>query len=248
MANTLVDLVKIYATNTGTSIFALGNAVPSFRGVEALIDGRTYAYSVRQGNNYEVGTGAYDATNGTLGRDVRNSSAGGAPIPLGPNAVINFPALAEDISRPGPAGPAGPEGPQGPQGPAGDITAALLKANNLIDLPDKTLARHNLGLNPAPIEILGTAHTLVLTDDGQYLRALNSADTTITVPAEADVAFSLGTAIVIEQGGAGTVTLAPAGGVTLNSRGGALASAGQFAVFQLKKVAADEWTIVGDVA
>lgn len=119
MANTLVDFVKIYATNTGTSVFALGNAVPAFRGSEALIDGRTYAYSVRQGNNYEVGTGPYDATMGTLGRNVIYSSAGNAPINLGPNAVINFPALAVDISRPGPAGPAGPEGPQGPQGPEG---------------------------------------------------------------------------------------------------------------------------------
>lgn len=119
MANTLVDFVKIYATNTGTSVFALGNAVPAFRGSEALIDGRTYAYSVRQGNNYEVGTGPYDAAMGTLGRNVIYSSAGNAPINLGPNAVINFPALAVDISRPGPAGPAGPEGPQGPQGPEG---------------------------------------------------------------------------------------------------------------------------------
>lgn len=119
MATTLVDLVKIYATNTGTGAFALGGAVPSFRGSEALIDGRTYGYSVRQGNNYEYGTGVYDAILGTLGRDVIGSSAGGSPINLGPNAVVNFPALAADISRPGPAGPAGPQGIQGPTGPAG---------------------------------------------------------------------------------------------------------------------------------
>lgn len=144
MARTLVDLVKIYATNTGTGTLALGGAVSSFRGQEALIDGHTYAYSIRQGANYEVGAGVYNAGSGTLGRSVQFSSAGGAPIGLGPNAIINFPALAADISQTGPAGPAGPPGPQGPPGP--DITGALLIVNNLSDLMSAATARTNLGL------------------------------------------------------------------------------------------------------
>jgi hypothetical protein len=36
--------------------------------------------------------------------------------------------------------------------------------------------------------------------------------------------------------------------VTLNSRAAALAGAGQMAVFEIEKVASDEWDVLGDVA
>jgi hypothetical protein len=45
------------------------------------------------------------------------------------------------------------------------------------------------------------------------------------------------------------VTVVAGAGVTINSRGAALATAGQFAVAGLKKVdAADTYTFTGDVA
>jgi hypothetical protein len=61
------------------------------------------------------------------------------------------------------------------------------------------------------------------------------------------VAFPIGTVIEVEQGGAGAVTIAPGAGVTVNSRGGDLTLAGQYAVAALKKVAADSWTLTGDL-
>lgn len=141
--NTLVDLVKIYATNTGTSAFVLGAAIVGFRGVEALVDGDQYGYSVRQGSNYEVGEGVYDLASGTLSRGVLFSSAGGSPINLQPNATITFPALSFNLGQEGPPGPPGPEGPEGP---AADTSLLMTKAANLADVGDIPTARDNLGL------------------------------------------------------------------------------------------------------
>ena len=55
--------------------------------------------------------------------------------------------------------------------------------------------------------ITGTTDTLVLTDDGKYLRYTNAAAVTATVPPNASVAFLTGTVITMRQAGAGQVTL-----------------------------------------
>lgn len=108
--STLVDLVKVFINTQGTGTLALGTALPAFRGVEALVDGLTYDYSIQQGANFEFGTGFYTAGDGTLTRGVHASSYGGAPIPLVANAVCTFTALATSLLRPGPDGPIGPRG------------------------------------------------------------------------------------------------------------------------------------------
>ena len=77
MPNSLVDLVKVYATNEGAGPIALGSAVAGFRGTEALTSGNTYGYSIQQGSKYEVGVGVWSAVGGQLSRTVRHSSAGG---------------------------------------------------------------------------------------------------------------------------------------------------------------------------
>jgi hypothetical protein len=216
--NTLVDLVKIYATNTGTGPFALGPAYPAFRGVEALTDGAQYGYSVRQGANYEVGSGVWDAGAGTLTRTVEWSSAGNAPIALGPNAVINFPALAVDFQTPGPIGPAGPAGPVGP---AADLSGLLEKANNLGDLPDVPTARGNLGLGSAALlsnadvdERARDAVGAALAGGTGVTIVVNDAGDTITIDATGDpevIRDTIGAALVA---GAGiTITVDDAGDI-----------------------------------
>jgi hypothetical protein len=138
----------------------------------------------------------------------------------------------------------------------------LLAANNLSDLASAATARDNLGvpsdaevaglaqaaIHAAPTTISGTSHTAVLGNAYAYLRFTNAAAVTFTIPPEASVNFGIGTVIAFEQAGAGVVTLTPGAGVTINSRGGALGTAGQFAVGQIKKVGADVWTAIGDVA
>jgi hypothetical protein len=61
----------------------------------------------------------------------------------------------------------------------------------------------------------GTTYTFVLTDQGGLVTASNASASTYTVPANATVAYATGTRIELLNIGAGTVTLSPAGGVTL---------------------------------
>jgi hypothetical protein len=97
MTSTLVDLVKINCTSSGTGPFVLGGAVTGYRGVEALTNGKSYSYSVQQGALYEVGRGTYLSSTRTLVRSPLFSSRGGAPINFSVNAQVSFVAVAEDL-------------------------------------------------------------------------------------------------------------------------------------------------------
>lgn len=94
----------------------------------------------------------------------------------------------------------------------------------------------------------GTSYTGVLADANKYIQFTNGSAIAFTIPPNSSVAYPVDTVIAIEQNGAGVVTFTAGVGVTLHSRGGLLATAGQYAVAQAKKVATDTWTIIGDVA
>jgi hypothetical protein len=108
----------------------------------------------------------------------------------------------------------------------------------------------NLILGTAPINSQSTAYTLVLTDRGKIILH-PSADTTartFTVPANASVAFGVGTTIsIVNQDSAGVITIAItsdtmrlAGAGTTGSR--TLAANG---VATLIKLTSTEWIISG---
>lgn len=94
----------------------------------------------------------------------------------------------------------------------------------------------------------GTSYTAVLADANTYILFTSSTAVAFTIPPNASEAFPIDTVISFEQNGTGPVTLTPGSGVTLNSRGAALITAGQYAVGSIKKVAADTWTVIGDMA
>lgn len=96
--------------------------------------------------------------------------------------------------------------------------------------------------------VAAAAYTFAAADNHKHKRFTNAGATAATVPLNATVAIPVGSRIRCTAAGAGTVTLTPEAGVTLNSRDGALASAGQFAVFEIEKVATDEWDCLGDLA
>jgi len=96
--STLVDRVKIFVESSGTGPFELGNAVPAFRGVEALADGLTYSYAVESGADFEAGQGVYVLAVNQLLRTPAISSAGGAPVAFPANVAVNFTALAVDLT------------------------------------------------------------------------------------------------------------------------------------------------------
>jgi hypothetical protein len=92
----------------------------------------------------------------------------------------------------------------------------------------------------------GTTYTLVLLDDGKYVRLNNGSAITMTIPANSSVAFPIGTQIAIRQVGAGQVTLAAAGGVTVNTAETLLLRGAKSSV-SIIKVATDEWDLAGDL-
>lgn len=96
------------------------------------------------------------------------------------------------------------------------------------------------------------SYTLALTDAGKSVEMNLGTATVLTVPANATVAFPVGSVIEIVRLGAGAVTLTPAAGVVLRNR---LEAAGttsrtitsQYSTVSFRKRAVDEWVLVGDL-
>ena len=94
----------------------------------------------------------------------------------------------------------------------------------------------------------GTTYTFVLGDAGKWVSFNNVSAITVTVPTNASVAYTTGTEIELAQLGAGQVTVAAAGGVTINGYNNLLHLAGQYAGATLKKYGTDSWLLVGNLA
>lgn len=108
------------------------------------------------------------------------------------------------------------------------------------DYADIDAVKKLVGIN----EQTGTTYTLVLTDAGKLVRCSNAAAITLTIPKNSSVAFATGTRILVEQQGAGVVTVAPVDGdVTINST--AKKTWGQYSVIELIKLGTDLWNVVG---
>lgn len=89
----------------------------------------------------------------------------------------------------------------------------------------------------------GTSYTLVLADGGKLVTFSNAAAIALTVPTNTSVAFPTGVRIKLTNKGAGTVTVAGAGGVTLNGNQLTIA---QNRSAMLYKLATDTWVMTAD--
>lgn len=121
----------------------------------------------------------------------------------------------------------------------GDITGTL---NDQTDLKNVLAAKAPLASPVLTVE--DSSSTLALTDMGKWLRFTNPDAVEVTIPAQSDVTWPADVEIFVEQAGEGTVTIVGDTGVTLN---GAVNTAGQFAALALKRIAEDEWTVIGGV-
>jgi hypothetical protein len=93
--------------------------------------------------------------------------------------------------------------------------------------------------------VASTAYTLSESDAGRILRTSNGSAVTITVPPHSSVPFQPGTQISIAQFGAGQVTIAAGGGVTIRTPE-TLKLAKQYAQATLEASnTADEWILSG---
>ena len=93
----------------------------------------------------------------------------------------------------------------------------------------------------------GTSYTFVATDAGYLVTLTNAAAIALTVPLNSSVPFTIGTQITITQGGVGTVTVAGAVGVTINSADGDLKLRSQWSSATLIKIATNSWILIGDI-
>jgi hypothetical protein len=88
-------------------------------------------------------------------------------------------------------------------------------------------------------------YTLTLTDKAIDMNTAGA--NTLTIPQNANVAFPVGTQILITQAGAGQTTLAGDTGVTINSADGKLSLRTQYSWASLIKRATDIWWLSGDL-
>jgi hypothetical protein len=90
----------------------------------------------------------------------------------------------------------------------------------------------------------GTAYTLAASDADKVIEQNSASTLTVTVPANATVGFPVGTVIEFNLYGTGSLTIAPASGVTLRSPAG-LRLTTRYASAAIRKRATDEWIVAG---
>lgn len=89
-------------------------------------------------------------------------------------------------------------------------------------------------------------YTLALSDAGTVVEMGSSNPITLTVPANASVAFPVNTVIELTQTGTGQLTIAAAVGVTLRTPA-SLTTRAQYSSIGLRKRSTDIWIVSGDL-
>lgn len=92
-----------------------------------------------------------------------------------------------------------------------------------------------------------TSFTLALAQKGKVIPVSSGSAVTATIPPNSSVAFPVGAWVEIDRMGAGSVTIAAGAGVTIRNAGTALTLRVQYSTAMLRKIATDEWLLVGDV-
>jgi len=93
----------------------------------------------------------------------------------------------------------------------------------------------------------GTAYTIGTADVGKLVTVNNAAAQTITVPANASVAFAIGDQVNFLNLSTGTATFAAAGTAVIRSAGSKLKLSDQYAVCTVLKIDTDAWVMLGNV-
>ena len=92
-----------------------------------------------------------------------------------------------------------------------------------------------------------SAYTTVLADRDKLVEISSATGVTLTIPTNASVAYPVGTSFDILQTGAGRVTIAGAGGVTVNATPG-LKLRTQWSSATIFKRAENTWVVYGDLS
>jgi len=124
----------------------------------------------------------------------------------------------------------------------------VLFAEDVEKLDDEVVAiQGELGTEPFKQIEKTENHTLELTDRKKIILMNDEDPLTLTVPHNDDVAFPLRSAIIIRQGGAGTVSIVGDTDVVIQSQDTALDLAGQYAMATLIKIGTNLWALEGNL-
>lgn len=124
----------------------------------------------------------------------------------------------------------------------GASTAEVVTLSGTQTLTNKTLT--------TPVTTMATnartaSYTLVLSDQSKIIEVNNAGATTVTIPADASVAYPVGTYIMVLQTGAGQVTIAGSGFTPNGTPGLKLRT--QWSMATLIKRGTNSWVVSGDL-
>jgi hypothetical protein len=119
-------------------------------------------------------------------------------------------------------------------------------------LPGDTLTANNMNILANSLVSInaqtGTAYNVGTADVGKLVTLSNVAAQTITIPANASVAFAIGDQINFLNLSTGTATFVAGGTAVIRSAGGKLKLTTQYAVCTVLKWDTDAWIMVGNVS
>jgi hypothetical protein len=92
----------------------------------------------------------------------------------------------------------------------------------------------------------GTTYTAAIGDANNIVTMTNAGASVFNIPTNANVAFAVGTIIVVIQNGAGQVTLTALSGVTVLSAS-SLTTRAQYSVVTVEQISANTWIAAGDL-
>ena len=97
---TLANRVKVSTSSTGTGTVSLGAAESGFQSFSdgGVLNGDTVHYVIEDGVDFEIGSGVFDSTAGTMTRVVSESSNSGSALSLSGAAKIFLTVLADDLA------------------------------------------------------------------------------------------------------------------------------------------------------
>lgn len=98
-----------------------------------------------------------------------------------------------------------------------------------------------------PITEVTADRTLSASDLEGWLRYNSGSNLTLTIPPDGSLTADVNSSVLVSRAGAGSVTLVPGSGVTINSAGGYLSISSQFGMIEVIKMGTNLWSVVGNL-